>query len=541
MAAGRQNGYLCMVLHAHLPYVRHPEHAYFLEESWLYEAMTESYIPLLDVFSRLINDGIQFRITLSLSPCLMEMLKDPLLMQRYSDHLARLMELAEKERTRNRGDLSFEPVVRMYQARFKRIQYLFEEVYRRDLIAVFRQLQETGHVEIIPSAATHAYLPHLSLYPSAVKAQIRIGLQQYRDDFGRNPNGMWLPECGFASEFDDYIKEEGLTFFFLEAHGIIRGEPFPKFGTYLPVLCRSGISAFGRDADASRQVWSSFGGYPGDPYYRDFYRDAGFDIDQDHVRTFLRPFGTKTYTGLKYYRITGKTDRKEPYLAQRAIKKVHEHARHFIRSREGQVMHLFEKWRARPVITATYDAELFGHWWFEGVYWLEVLLRRMNRIGRNICMITPSEYLSLRDGKPLSQICHPSASSWGEKGYHEVWLNDRNDYIHRHLLKATERMIDLADGFSCAEGILLRALNQAAREILLSQHSDWTFMIKNDCAAAYAQKRFRTHISRFTYLYESILSGRLHEKTLTAMENTDRIFQNIDYRVYQSGAKNHGS
>jgi 1,4-alpha-glucan branching enzyme len=538
MVDGRQKGYLCMVLHAHLPYVRHPEHAYFLEESWLYEAMTESYIPLLDVFSRLINDGIHFRITLSLSPSLMEMLKDPLLMQRYSVYLARLTELAKKERKRNRGDHRFEPVVRMYQAKFKRIRYLFEEIYRRNLVSVLRQLQETGHLEIIPSAATHAYLPHLSLYPSAVKAQIRIGLEQYRDDFGRDPSGIWFPECGFAPEFDAYIKEEGLTFFFLEAHGIIRGAPFPKYGTYLPVLCRSGISAFGRDADASRQVWSSFGGYPGDPHYRDFYRDAGFDVDQDHVRAFLRPYGTKTYTGLKYYRITGKTDRKEPYDVHHAMKKVQEHAYHFIRSREGQVMHFFEKSRARPVITATYDAELFGHWWFEGVYWLEVLFRRIHRIGRNIGLITPSEYLRLQNGSPLMQISHPSASSWGEKGYHEVWLNDRNDYIYRHLLKATERMIDLADRFSHAEGILLRSLNQAAREILLSQHSDWTFMINNDSAAEYARKRFQTHISRFTYLYESILSGHVQERTLTEMEDRDRIFQNIDYRVYRSGTKN---
>lgn len=533
MAGNRGKGYLCMVLHAHLPYVRHPEHAYSLEENWLYEAMTESYIPLLDVFSRLIDDGIDFGITLSLSPSLMEMLNDSLLMRRYTAHLARLLELTEMERRRTRKDASFHPVVKMYQNRFKRIQYLFEHVYGKNLVAVLRQLQETGHLEIIPSAATHAYLPHLSLYPRAVKAQIKIGLQQYKRKFRRSPQGMWFPECGFAPCFDEYIKEEGLSYFFLEAHGIIRGSPLPRFGTYLPVLCHSGVMAFGRDAEASRQVWSSFGGYPGDPAYRDFYRDAGFDIDEDYVRAFLKPYGAKTYTGLKYYRITGRTDCKEPYSVRRALLRASEHAGHFILSRQSQVRDLVEKFRVQPVITATYDAELFGHWWFEGVDWLEMLLRKLNSRGRNFRTVTPSEYLSMRDDMPRVQISHPSASSWGAKGYHAVWLNDRNDYLYRHLLKATERMIYLAGRFPNAEGLLRRALNQAAREILLSQHSDWAFMMKNVSYAAYARKRFETHIARFTGLYESILAGHVQERMLTAMEQQDRIFQTFDYRVYR--------
>lgn len=534
MGARGPEGYLCMALHAHLPYVRHPEHPYFLEENWLYEAMTECYIPLLDMFSRLVNDRVDFRITVSLSPSLAEMLRDELLMQRYSDYVERLMELAERESRRNKGDCSFGPVVSMYQTRFRRIHYLFGDVYGRDLVSGFRQLQQNGHLEIIPSAATHAYLPHLSHHPGAVKAQIRIGLQQYRDNFGRAPDGIWFPECGFAPGFDDYIKEEGLSFFFLESHGIIRGVPSPRFGTSLPVLCRSGIAAFGRDAEASRQVWSSFGGYPGDHDYRDFYRDAGFDVDGDHVKAFLKPYGTKTFTGLKYYRITGNTDRKEPYNVQRAMMKAEEHAGHFIRCSEGRVRNLFGKMKKRPVITPTYDAELFGHWWFEGIHWLEALFRKMNRRGRTIRMISPSGYLNMEEGDRHMQISHPSASSWGEKGYHEVWLNDRNDYIYRHLLKAAERMTALADRFAHAEGILRRALNQAAREILLSQHSDWTFMIKNDSDAGYARNRFQTHIGRFAWLYDSILSGNLQESRLAEIEDRDRIFPNIDYRVYRS-------
>ncbi len=124
-------------------------------------------------------------------------------------------------------------------------------------------------------------------------------------------------------------------------------------------------------------------------------------------------------------------------------------------------------------------------------------------------------------------------SSWGYKGYNEVWLNGTNDYVYRHLLKATERMIYLAERFYNAKGLVQKALNQAAREVLLSQHSDWTFIMKTGTAKEYAEKRFEEHINRFNRLYQSIISDTISEKWLTELEDKDRIFQDIDYRVYR--------
>ncbi len=534
MGIRSHKGYLCLVLHAHLPYIRHPEHNYFLEENWLYEAITETYIPLLDVFSRLINDGIDFRITLSLSPTLVEMLNDNLLMDRYKRHIENILQLSEKEVYRTKGDIHFEPVARMYHERFRRIRYLFEDLYKRDLVSAFRALQDAGNVELMASAATHAFLPNLSIYPQAVKAQIKIGLRHYKKIYGICPKGIWLPECGFADGFDNYIKEEGIRFFFLDTHGVIHGKPVPRYSVYAPIICPSGIAAFGRDVETSKQVWSSVQGYPGDYDYRDFYRDIGFDLDLDYLSSFIHPYGATTYTGIKYYRITGKTDRKEPYVLQRAMEKASEHANNFIRNREFQVHFLSETLKISPVITATYDAELFGHWWFEGPEWLEYLFRGIYLKQRNFRTITPSEYLSLARQPASLQKCEPTMSSWGNKGYNEVWLNVLNDYVYRHLLKAAERMIYLSDRFPGAGGILKRALNQAAREILLSQQSDWTFIMKNETATQYAKKRFEEHISRFNFIYQSIISENIPEKWLTEIEEKDRIFPEIDYSVYGS-------
>jgi 1,4-alpha-glucan branching enzyme len=527
-----QKGYLCLVLHAHLPYVRHPEHEYFLEENWLYEAITETYIPLLEVFSRLLNDGVDFRITVSLSPPLIEMLDDTLLRERYLRHIGRLIELSEKELFRTEGDIHFGPVVRMYHERFRQCRHFFENVCRKDLVSVFRSLQDTGKVEIITSAATHAFLPNLFLFPQAVKAQLTVGSEQYRRHFVKNSNGIWLPECGFAEGLDYHIKAAGIQYFFLETHGLMHGKPLPPYEVYAPVVCPSGAVAFGRDSETAKQVWSSVEGYPGDFFYRDFYRDIGFDLDLDYVKSHLDPYGAKTYTGLKYYRVTGTSDRKDPYIMQRAKEKAREHASHFIRERERQVNALSEKLNVRPVITAMYDAELFGHWWFEGPEWLEQLFREIHRSNVHFRTITPSGYLNMNQPETRLQASEPCMSSWGERGYSDVWLNEKNDYVYRHLLKATEHMHSLAERFPDARGIFLRALNQAAREILLSQHSDWAFILKSGTSAEYAAERFRRHIEDFHYLYQAIISDTLSNRRLTEIEERDRIFGDIDYRIY---------
>jgi 1,4-alpha-glucan branching enzyme len=523
-------GFFCLVLHAHLPYVRHPELEYFLEENWLYEAITETYLPLIDVLNRLADDSLRFRLTLSLSPTLIEMLNDDLLRERYKRHIGRLMELSEREAHYTKGDIHFEPVVRMYRKRFARARYVYEAVCKGDIVSAFRSLQDAGFIEIITSAATHAFLPNLSGDPQSVRAQLRTGALQYRRVFGRTAKGIWLPECGFMPGLDDHLQREGIRYFFLDTHGILCGRPEPGHGVYSPVRCPSGVAAFGRDPETARQVWSSILGYPGDLSYRDFYRDRGFDSEAVHVRDYLACYGTRTYTGLKYYRITGKTDRKEPYIIERAREVAASHAEHFIVQREKQIRRLSEMGTKRPLIVSLYDAELFGHWWFEGIEWLDFLLRDVSLRKRHIATITPSEVLSFQNEG--MQSCEPSLSSWGDRGYNAVWLNSSNDYLYPHLLKAMQRMQYLADRFARAEGLQLRALNQAARELLLSQSSDWAFMIKNNTAADYATKRFERHITRFNHLCRALLNGTISEDVLSRIEKEDRIFQDMDYRVF---------
>ncbi|HHV63109.1 MAG TPA: DUF1957 domain-containing protein [Firmicutes bacterium] len=524
-----EKGYLALVLHTHLPYVRHPEHDEFLEETWLYEAITESYIPLLKVLERLVRDGIVFRLTMSFTPTLVSMLSDPLLQERYVRHLNKLIELSEKEVERTRWQPEFNENARMYRDRFYEARYIFEEKYGRNLLTGFKMLQDAGRLEIITSAATHGYLPLMELYRDAVRAQIKVALQLHEKVFGRRPVGFWLPECGYNPGDDFILQEEGIRYFFTDAHGILNASPRPRYGVFAPIYCRSGVAAFGRDMESSKQVWSAREGYPGDYDYREFYRDIGYDLEYDYIRPYIHKSGIRVNTGIKYYRVTGKTHEKKPYIRRNAVEKAAIHAGNFMFNRERQIEYLYSVMDRKPIVVAPYDTELFGHWWFEGPEWLDFVIRKITYDQNIIKLITPGDYLNIYK---RNQVSTPSLSSWGYKGYNEVWLEGSNDWIYRYLHKAAERMSELARAYPSAEGLQRRALNQAARELLLAQSSDWAFIMKTGTMTQYAIKRTKDHIGRFTRLYEDIKRNSIDEAWLRDIEYKDNIFPDIDYRVY---------
>ncbi len=523
-------GLLSFILHAHLPYVRHPEYDEFLEETWLYEAMTETYIPLLDLFERVVRDQVPCRLTVSLSPPLLNMLNDPLLQARYIRHLGRLIELATKETQRTRADPIFHALAEMYYQLFTHARAMFVDRYGQNLIQAFRQFQDAGVVELITCAATHGYLPLLQVNDKAVRAQIRLGVEEYRRFFARDPAGIWLPECGYYPGLDTILQEHGIRYFIVDTHAILHATPRPFYAVFAPVYCPSGVAAYGRDPAAAKQVWSSREGYPGDFAYRDFYRDVGYDLDYDDVRPYLPPTGERVHLGIKYYRITGHTEHKAAYEPQLAHEKAAAHARDFVCNRAKQVEEMAHAMDRPPLIVAPYDAELFGHWWFEGPQWLESVIRLVASAPHTLQLVTPSDYLQRF---PTNQVATPAASSWGNHGYHAVWLSEANRWIYRHLHKAADRMVALAARFPDATSLQCRALNQAARELLLAQASDWAFLIQQGTATQYATARTKQHLLRFMQLYEALGAEQIDEPWLHEIEARDNIFPTLDYRFYQ--------
>lgn len=524
-------GYVSFILHAHLPFIHHPESEDYLEEEWLFEAISETYIPLLLNFKKLEEEKVDFRITMSLTPPLLNMLDNKLLQKRYIKYLKKHIELATKEVKRTAYDAHLNNLSKYYLERYLNDLRVFTEVYNCNLINEFKHFQDIGVLEIITCGATHGYFPILYVNEKTVRAQIAVGVETYKKYFGKSPRGIWLPECGYIPEVDKYLKEFGIEYIITESHGILYADPTPIFGTFAPIVSPDGVVAFGRDIESSRQVWSSVCGYPGDFNYRDFYRDIGYDADYDYIKPYIAKNGVRVNTGIKYHRITSKGNFKDYYNLQWAKDSAERQAGHFFDSRVNQINELSDIMApAKPIILCPYDAELYGHWWYEGPYWLYVLFKKIYYDEGNFKLITPGEYI---DKYPEMQECTPCISSWGANGYSEVWLNSSNDYVHRHLHVAGDRMVELAHLFPNEKNTLKRkALNQCTRELLLAQSSDWLFIITNGTMVDYAKKRIKTHIGRFTKLYEQIKEDKIDSVFLKTIQKQDCIFPEIDYMIY---------
>ncbi len=526
-------GYLSLVLHAHLPYVRHPEYESFLEERWFFEALTGTYIPLIKTFKKLIDDKVPFEITISISPTLLSMLEDPMLQKRYVKHLNKLIELSEKEQIRNLHDGHLKWLASVYHNRFSEILELFKS-YDGRLSEAFLELHNSGHVNLITTSATHAVLPLYMAQPESVRVQINAGVAAFESVFGFKPQGFWLPECAYIPGIEEVLREEGIRYFFLESHGIDHADVVPLYGIYAPLFTPSGVAAFARDQASTEEVWSAEKGFPGDPEYREFYRDIGHELDFDYIKPYIED-KIRVDTGIKYCKITGPRAHKEYYDPYRASERAALHADIYMNKRIDQVNHLASTLSKEPVVVATFDAELFGHWWYEGPLWLDFLIRKIAFDQSALALISPQSYL---DRHPVHQYGQPCMSSWGHRGYFEVWCNGKTDWILVHLHECIRRMNLLAPKHRMLSQNhpIARTLNQCVRELLLAQSSDWPFMITNSTSEQYASRRVRDHISRFHYLADLVEAGQIDTSSLSAIEHLDDLFPHADYRLYASAA-----
>lgn len=521
---------LCLVLHAHLPYVRHPEVEEHGFEWWFYEAAWEVYAPILKMFERLEQDAVPFRMTISISPPLLAMFCDSLLSERLEQHLKRLAVLTEKERKRTRGG-QFEDAATHFYYRVRDGL----DIYRRyggNLAAGFKHWQDAGRIEVITAPATHGFLPHLQNSPNCAAAQVRAGVRSHEKFFGQPPVGMWAAECAYISAHDglpgvdDLFAESGVRYFFLESHGVTGALPRPPHGVHTPILCPSGVAVFGRDPETSKQVWSATEGYPGDEWYAEHHKDLGYFLTPEQIKPFRPDRTGRIPIGLKYFRVTSKnSSHKKPYVPHMALRRAAYHAAHFVGKRAGQSYGLLQSIQGdRPVIVAPYDAELFGHWWHEGPKFLEYVFRKANERGPRLPFrfSAPSDRLE----SPIRHRAVPAASSWGDGGYYRVWLNGTNDEMSVMLDGANAAMVRamLTHG-SDRSSLARRALAQMGRELLLAQSSDWPFIATtSEGIREYANDRVRKFLRRFWGLFHALQNREVTVKALEVLESDDNLF-----------------
>jgi 1,4-alpha-glucan branching enzyme len=529
-------GRLALVLHAHLPYVRHPEHAQFYEETWLFEAVAECYLPLLAVLDGWSRDAVPWRLTLTLTPTLCAMLADPLLQHRCERYLAERVALAAKETERHLLQPESLAVAEFYLTRYTTLTAHWRAL-KGELLAAFRAHQEAGNLEILTCAATHALLPLWLEEPAALRAQLAVAVADYRRHFGRGPTSLWLPECAWDAGLEPFLVTAGLRRFVLETQGVLHAVPRPRCATFAPVLTPAGLAGFGRDPGSARQVWSRHGGYPGDPRYREFHQDLAHEAEWDYVRPHLPGVEQRVFTGLKYQRVTGGDGPKQIYDRPAAVAAAAEHARHFVEERARTLAAAAELLAPRtPLLVAPFDAELFGHWWFEGPEFLDAVVRRVAAGQAGFRLVTLGDWMQ---EFPAQQEAMPARSSWGEGGHLGVWLDESNAWMLGPLRAATRSLIALVRAWQrrSVDALSERALNQAGRELLLAQASDWPFLLKMATAGDYPARRFRAHLENVRQLTALLEAGKRDElaEVVAALEFRHPLFAELDWRLWGEG------
>ncbi|MGC9001697.1 MAG: 1,4-alpha-glucan branching protein domain-containing protein [Dictyoglomus sp.] len=514
--------YFNLVLHSHLPYVKKAGRWPFGEE-WFFEAMLETYIPLSMVFYRLVNKGIDFKLTLGVTPVLAEQMLDPYMIYETEKYIETKIESAYKDLEKyNKENRKETEVIRFYINYLNEIFEFFKNKISMDVLGFWRKLQDEGYLDIITSSATHAYLPLLKK-KSSIYAQLYVGKEVYMRNMKKEPKGIWLPECAYKPGIEKFLEELGIRYFFVDTHTILGGEPlsYPDLNVkrekqdkniYKPYLVSgSNVAVFGRDSRTGMQVWSAEWGYPGDGVYREFHKRS-------------------ETSGLQYWRITDKRKdlgEKDVYDPQIAKGRVYEHAEHFVRVLEDEI-------KSDGIITAMYDTELFGHWWFEGVWFLERIFELLNE-SKKVKSI--NSFLALEKCPPDERIELPE-SSWGRGGKHEVWLNDETVMLWEKIYEIEEENEKFIDKVKITQLNLWKekVIRQACREKLLLESSDWPFLITTGQAKEYGYKRFEEHYSNYKTLlnYFDLKEVSVKEfEYLKKLENKDSLFSFIDYNIFE--------
>lgn len=524
-------GNILFILHSHLPYVRHPDYEEFMEERWLFEAITETYIPLIRMFKKLEKKGIDFKLTMSLSPTLIEMLNSIDLQEKYIRYLKKIIELSEKEyETTKDEELIKHKMADYYRNNFKEILEIFEKHYKKNIINAFKEYEEKGYLELITTAATHAVLPIYSEYPEIIKMQIKYGLETFKKYFGHSPQGFWLPELGYFEGLDSYLKEYGIKYFFVEKQGLIYGNPYPIYNVYNPIITPDNVFVFARDKENNTEIFDTETGYLTDPRYREFYRDIGFDRDYEYIKDYIDKSGVRCNTGIKYYKITGKDKElfdKMLYDIDEAYAAVKEDAEDFVQKRLKQIKKINEEIPdlKEPILTYAFDTEFFGHWWYEGIMFLEKVIENVYN-HKEIELKKPEEILNEMENV---QVVSPTKSSWGINGYFEEWINGNNDWIYPAIYEMIEVLKSKIN--KLWEKQEKDIISLMIRELMLAQSSDWAFIISSGTTVEYAVNRIKTHVKRFFELNAMLESGKIEKNKLKYYMWVDKIFENIDYSV----------
>ncbi len=526
-------GLFALVLHSHIPYCRKSGVWPFGEE-WVFEAMAETYIPVLDLLSGIPVSTLGPSVAVSLSPVLAEQLADSYMQSRFLEYVEMRKKAATRDAERHDAehDDKLALLAREYAEYYEYAANRFTNHYDGDLTGALAGLASRGLVELLATSATHAYLPLLS--EERARVQMRLGCEACERHFGVRPRGAWLPECGYRPGVVERILTEcGIDYFIVDTHAVAGGavrEAYgaeakcsraaapagpslsPSMATLRPYrLFGSQVSVFARDEVTAAQVWSRETGYPGDGNYREFHK-------RDSI------------SGLQYWKVTSKLldlGQKQLYDPVAAAEAAREHARHFVELVAARLARYRDACGEQGLIVAPYDMELFGHWWHEGTIWLKHVITSLAD-DKRVALTTPGAYLGSH--RSLAEI-GIAECSWGHGGRHGTWANADTAWMWESLARAEALHRLLSKKRDSLRGTRLAMADQAGRELILLEASDWPFLVTTRQAKEYAEERFLRHLGDYETLAGAALSGVDDDKTMAALSSAasrDSLFAWVD-------------
>jgi len=520
---------LVLTLIAHKGYTHHSStcDAIQQETELLFSAISETYLPLLNMFERLDLDSIPFKISMVITPTLCAQLSDFGVQERYVSWLDKLIVLGEKQLSLTNDSNQKEQILFCLE-RFKKNKKDFTEVYKSDLLSAFRYYATRGSLELLATTATNVFLPHYIDMEEAVNAQFEAGLQSHRHFFGVVPDGFWLPSMAYTNGIEKFIKNYGFSYSILDTHGILFANPLPSKGIFSPVKCKNGLALFPRDFSAENIICGE-NGFIHHPVYRNQNKDWVFEASAEVLEGFLSTDEARVTSGFKFWNNNHCED--NWYNLSAANEQVKIDANIFVneyvkKMQQAQVMLETDNLS----LVCAVDANVFGQKWFEGISWLEEVIRliaKNEELKLNFCSKL------LKDKNDFQEI-EPYLSANIGTGYGENTLDTSNSWMLAYTRKACQRMIYLANRFSDDTGLKARALNLAAKEVLLSQSMDWSCMLHDKIFADYAESQFRKNILSFTTVYDSLGSSVISTEWLTRMEQEHPLFHCINYHSFST-------
>lgn len=491
----------------------------------LFAGISDTYIPLLNMFETLDLQHVPFKLGIVMTPTLCTLLSDYSVQEMYVGWLDKLILLGERQLEGLDESDSLLPLVKAELERVRKCKDDFINVYKSDLLAAFRYYADRGSIELMATAATAAFLPHYIDLPEAVNAQVEAGLHSHRQFFGLVPDGFWLPAMGYVPGLEEVIKSYGFGYTILDSHGLLFGDPMPRNGIFTPALCHNGLWVFGQDHTAEECV-VGLGGFMHQDVYRDQNRDFAFEATDQQLEGFLVENKVRLPSGYKYWT---RGDDQELYCREAAQAQARVDAQAFVRKYEEKLSMASHALESEDVsIVCAFYAKDFGQLWHEGMYWLEQVIR----------LVAESQELELAqcydmlDHKKDLQQVNPFMSAATGTGYGENFLDMKNDWMLRYARKACQRMNQLADRFPEDTGLKARALNMAAREVLLAQSLDWPKMLSEGLFPEYAEAQFKKNVQSFITVYDSLGANTISTEWLTRLEQEHPLFPWMNYRIF---------